>query len=674
MKNLNLEERKQALGKIVGDYSALLGRQKSKEYQERGKELQARLKGIQEDRYQIALIGFVNRGKSTLLNALLGDTANPIISPVSVKTCTGAVVRFLDSALYPDREGKKGAIVYYNNGKGSEEIDIETFPQYVSQIAEGFNENSAKSVDRVDVYGDFRLVKTQGIFVDTPGRGALYDQDYLSRDILQQVDLILCPLALDNLLSAEERAFLNDNLAPIKEKAVFLITKVDDEKDKDVLSNAVKKAGALIADLVGGKPPIFPVAAQRLVRANQGKPFDEDEDEPVVETPEVAKKNSGIEALTKHLEEQLKQRSSIDNKIKKFCYDLDEYLQHDKTTLQEKMVNLKTDAGLLEKKKEELEKDCKHIRTSFDKDVKKFKSDWGRVVTSFTLKLKAKEGEISRRLALKQTGIIDLIGYSSKMTRKIQAEIQAEFAPVLFDMGEKLTQITDDFAEKLKSDIIGSDIGLSGHSSAKNSGVKKEVVTWIGSSAAFGVGALGLTTAVSAISPIVAASGALATATTAATTTAATAGIISKIGSVFGAGQIAGTATVAGAAQGAFFTALIGGVVPILGGAAVAVAAYKIGKNFAQSQAEKSLPAMLETQLGQVIEAIEKNAISSLDSFLEQFGTHLESMLEKSQDELDEAISAIESLDADSFLAESDKKLQELDQITRNLRSLSNQL
>jgi len=664
-----LEERKQAVYKIIDAYGSLLERQKSKEYQERRETLIVSRKNIEKERYQIALIGFIKRGKSTLLNALLGDPENPILSPVSVKTCTGAIVKYLDSALYPEREGKEGAIVYYNNGDKPKEIARDDFEKYVSQIKEGYNADESKNIDCVEVYGPFPFIKNRGIFVDTPGLGAIFDQDYLATNILSEVDIILCPLAIDNLLSAEERDYLNKFLAPQKEKLVFLITKVDEEKDKHKLADAVKKAGDLAAELVGGKPPIFQVSAKRLMRANQGKAFEEDMP---VEDIEKAKEASGIAALEAYLDKQLKEKSNTDEKIRRFCKQLEAFFETDEKNWRENSEKLKLDAGELEQKKAALEKTTGDIKTSFNRNVKKFKQDWKNTVDLYIGKLEAKQGPIEQRLLRKKQSLMELVNHSSTLTRKIQAEVQAEFAPELSDMQEKLREITYEFAEKQKSDIENA-FSLNPHY-AKESGVEHEMSTWIGGGAAVGTGAAGVAVAANALGSMIAASGALATATTVASTTAATSGIFSTIAAWFGGGQIVATSTAVGVAQGAALAALIGGALPLLGGVVVAKAAFEFGKSFLQSKAQDKTSEVLAEHLKQVLTAIKEGSASGLDNFLKQFEAHLDTILEKEKDSLDATIEALKNLNADARLQENDKNLQELDRLAHELRALSNEL
>jgi ribosome-interacting GTPase 1 len=108
-----LVEKKQKLFEVIDGYTALLDGWGNKKLKE---DLWVERKHIEDGRYQMALIGYVKRGKSTLLNALLGSADNYRLAPVKTDTCTAAVVKYLDSALYPDCPGKEGAIIEYNTG------------------------------------------------------------------------------------------------------------------------------------------------------------------------------------------------------------------------------------------------------------------------------------------------------------------------------------------------------------------------------------------------------------------------------------------------------------------------------------------------------------------------------------------------------------------------------
>jgi predicted GTPase len=80
-------EQKQKLFEVMDGYAALLERWGN---ESRKEDIISSRKKIQRGRYHIALIGSVSRGKSTLLNAMLGDEKNPIIAPTRVDICTAA--------------------------------------------------------------------------------------------------------------------------------------------------------------------------------------------------------------------------------------------------------------------------------------------------------------------------------------------------------------------------------------------------------------------------------------------------------------------------------------------------------------------------------------------------------------------------------------------------------
>ncbi len=114
----------------------------------------------------VVVAGEARRGKSTLLNALLGETT--ALFPVDVNVCTNVVtlVRYGETekiqAYIEDRKAKDGYKI--------EEICREQIPDYVSEAG---NPNNYKNVKLLNAQIPNGLLKEGIVFVDTPGVGSL---------------------------------------------------------------------------------------------------------------------------------------------------------------------------------------------------------------------------------------------------------------------------------------------------------------------------------------------------------------------------------------------------------------------------------------------------------------------------------------------------------------------
>jgi predicted GTPase len=125
-------------------------------------EFRARLHSIisrlEDRRFEIALFGRVSSGKSSLLNALLGED----VLPVGVTPITAVPTRITYGA-------KSGVQVWFA-GSPTQKCAIDDLPEFV---AEQRNPGNSKHVTRVLVTLASERLREGTVFVDTPGLGSL---------------------------------------------------------------------------------------------------------------------------------------------------------------------------------------------------------------------------------------------------------------------------------------------------------------------------------------------------------------------------------------------------------------------------------------------------------------------------------------------------------------------
>ena len=671
----SLEERKQKLFFIIDGYVALLGRQDSNENKNRKEELLAQKGAIQWDRYQIALIGHGNRGKSTLLNAMLGEPGNFNLSPVSARSTTAAIVKYIDWDLHPDGPGIEGAIVYFNDSDAEPlRIKKSELPPYVDQKADGFTEERAKRIDRIEVYGNFPLIKNRGVFVDTPGMGALLDQNYLAENILSEVDIILCPISAKLPLTMDEELFLRNLHAHNKRKLVYMLTMVD-MLSKEDLVKVISVIQDKTSSISGGMSQIYQVAARKVLDAfEEGKSQTEIEQE---------KKDSGIKALENALDIKLRKKSSPQDRMRAVCKMLEDWFKNDADRFTEMKETFNLEVKDLEARKKELSTVCQNVKAKLNSSSKKLEKQWASALKRFVARLETSKFKITEQLSsgVQRENLITLIGYSSKLAREIQSLLQSQLQADLADLKDKLENIVTEFAKELESEII-DEIDVYGGSYA-NSSLKGEIKTLIGGGIVTGGAVFGATTVAGALTSISTAATGLSiavseasTATTIATATAAKAGFFTKVWvALFGAGKTSAIATTGAAAtaaaaavptaQSTLVAALIGGVVPILGGVAVATLAYRIGTSFAKNQAVKNIPDMVDAQIKEAVASIEYASDKMLAYALDYFRDHLETTLNRAQEELDAAIERHGAIEAQT--KEIEQNRQELGKLSTDL-------
>jgi GTP-binding protein EngB required for normal cell division len=656
----NLVERKQNLITVMERYGVVLDRWDNKE---RKKALLSTRDAIEWGRYQIALIGYTKRGKSTLLNALLGDATHYNIAPVKTDTCTAAIVKYLDSKLYPDAPGTEGAIISFNDGRNPAHIEPADIVRYVDQTHADFFKDDADKIDRIEIYGNFPLIEKKGVIVDTPGLGAVYDQDYLTTSILPEVDVILSPIATDLPLEKGEIEFLHALPPSEKVKLMFVLTKTD-EVDREELNEIISGINAALGKIKSGSVPrLYKTAAKRVIDAwKAGKTPQE---------VEAVKKMCGMAEFEAALQDKLEKSAGVTELINIQRNALGDYFDADKRRLEGIKEALAIDVTKLEQEKKALEVFYDSTKNQFKNNTNELKKKWSKEVSKFIIRFENKEGAIAERLvtAVDKENLFTLIGYSKKMERKIQAVLQQELEGELADLNDKLANLVTGFAEKLKSDI-DEEVAIYGRAVIA-SNLSREIGALIGGGVAVGGGLWGTTTALTAIGGISAVAQGLATASAASSGAAENAGLLSWLGlKLLGKGKMADAGMGLATAQGGMVSALIGGVVPIIGGIVVAKLAISFGTSFAKNKTKEIIPKMVAKGIEETVGFIKDSAEKALDAVLSQFQTQLEELLEEKEGTLDSTIESLKNLNKENKLREIERDLQEINELRTALNNV----
>ncbi len=145
---------------------------------------------VAEGRFFVACMGQFKRGKSTVLNALLGESLLPtgVVPVTSVLT----IVRYGNAP---------GASVRYESGP-AEEIAVSRLADYVTEDG---NPQNAKHVAAVDVRHPSPLLRTGVCLVDTPGLGSASPvATEVTRRFVPRVDAALVVVGADPPLTGDE--------------------------------------------------------------------------------------------------------------------------------------------------------------------------------------------------------------------------------------------------------------------------------------------------------------------------------------------------------------------------------------------------------------------------------------------------------------------------------------
>src|SRR5271169_178485 len=209
---------------------------------------------ISEGRFYVACVGQFKRGKSTLINALIGDPILPVgFTPV---TAVPPVIRF----------GEQRRARIQARGGSWQAVSVSDLNQYVSEEC---NPENAKGVRGVEVFVSSALLAGGMCFVDTPGLGSVFTGNTAATQaFIPHIDAALVVIGADPPLAGEELALV-ETIAQHVEDLVLVLNKADRTTPAEKAA-AVKFADQQVQKRLQRKPdPILEVSASERLE-NRG--------------------------------------------------------------------------------------------------------------------------------------------------------------------------------------------------------------------------------------------------------------------------------------------------------------------------------------------------------------------------------------------------------------------
>jgi len=202
---------------------------------------------LQQNRFNLVMLGAFKRGKSTLINALLGE---PLL-PTAVVPLT-SVVTIIEY-------GEKLKIeVLFQNGQ-RQEIRREELADYITERG---NPRNQKGVWEVVLAYPSDYLKDGVRIIDTPGVGSVYSHNTeVAYNYLPHVDAAIFVVTVDPPLSAGEDEFLRD-IREYVHKLFFVLNKIDyvAEAERQEALDFTRKV--LMESLATDSLQIFPLSAK----------------------------------------------------------------------------------------------------------------------------------------------------------------------------------------------------------------------------------------------------------------------------------------------------------------------------------------------------------------------------------------------------------------------------
>jgi ribosome biogenesis GTPase A len=216
---------------------------------------EVRIPKLSEERFSLVVLGEFNHGKSTFLNALLGDR----LLPVGATPTTAALAEI--------RHGDRvTAEAVFESGR-RQVVPREELDAWLSgkRGEEAVNGGARDALDRVEIQHPAPFLVDRITVVDTPGVNDLSAQRAdITYGYVPRADAIVFLLDGTQVLTESERRFLQERiLGQSRDRLIFVIAKADllDEAErKEVEAFAREQLSAVVPD-----PPLFFVSAKRAI-------------------------------------------------------------------------------------------------------------------------------------------------------------------------------------------------------------------------------------------------------------------------------------------------------------------------------------------------------------------------------------------------------------------------
>jgi GTPase Era involved in 16S rRNA processing len=152
-----------------------------------------------EEHFEVAIVGEFKRGKSTLINALLGED----VLPSDVLPATAALNRVTYSR-------DPFVIVEFKNGN-QVRVPVEKLSDYVTKLTFE-SERTAESVKQATVFYDTEFCRNNVDIIDTPGLNDDEQMTNVTLSILPEIDAAVFVISANSPFSQFEKEFLEKKM------------------------------------------------------------------------------------------------------------------------------------------------------------------------------------------------------------------------------------------------------------------------------------------------------------------------------------------------------------------------------------------------------------------------------------------------------------------------------
>lgn len=453
------------------------------------------MRGLRADRFVLTVLGKAKRGKSTLLNALLGR-GDDILAPIDKLPASSAISRF----RWAESER---VVVTFRDGH-VEEIATDRVREFVTEEQ---NKENYKGVDVVDIEGPFPGLDRDLELVDTPGAASLHEHhDAILHAFIPQADAVIFLVTARMPLDQDELDLLQKVKAADVRKVFFVVNKVDECDERDV-EEAVAHNMKLLAE-VG-------VRVERMHRISARQAFRGDS------------AGSGVAALMQEIADFLAQNKGqvlSSRFVSRVCAAVAPIAQ----AIDVQLASSRKSADELDSELAALREKKRTIESEREFAEREFSMAWSRAADAYEQGLKdAKQAVLSTvQSRIHRTSLFELSALARQLPTFLTQAVEDNLGPV----ASRFEGAARDACDKLQAGYPSLSVGDAGTVAIRMREGHTAITGTVGG-VAVGVAGAAFATAGAASAASIAAANAAAVA---ATTTVAAPSMIATLGSFLG--------------------------------------------------------------------------------------------------------------------------------------------
>ena len=270
--------------------------------------------------FELCVVATMSSGKSTLINAMLGNKMMPSAS----EACTAIITRIKDITTEPNTP-------WYAEVYDKEDNLISRYDDLTYENMTELNENT--NVSEIKMQGNIPFVTSDDVslvLIDTPGPNNSRNQDHLKvqQKFLNESSKSLVLYIMTSTFGADDDNALLDRVAKSmeiggkqsKDRFIFVVNKWDDRKKEDGSTEAsLERVRNYLKEHGIERPNLFPASALPAMSIRMMQSNLEEDEETIDETETKIKK------MNRNSEQHLENYASLPNSLKeKICSQLKE--------------------------------------------------------------------------------------------------------------------------------------------------------------------------------------------------------------------------------------------------------------------------------------------------------------------------------------------------------------